>query len=943
MPEDPDSQPTLGPEDDRPGAEDPSTKGSKRTLGPYQVRKEIGRGGMGVVYEAYHPQLKRSVALKALIAGEDASEEAIRRFHREAEAVAKLGHHPNIVPVHDIGQQGNVHYFAMHLVDGPALDALIDRGELDPRQAAGIALKLAEALHHAHRQGILHRDVKPANVLLTSLEGESGKQVEIFEGETGGGGGGERERKSPLRTDRTTFEPLLTDFGLAKDVASETQVTRSGMTLGTPNYMPPEQADGRLDEIDERADVYSLGATLYEMLTLNPPFEGTLPVNVIQKVLFESPKPPRKLNPSVAKDLETICLKCIEKDPKDRYHSARELAADLRRFLEGASVRAKPAPFHRKLVTKIRRHKGLTALSAGVILAGAVGAVVAVSAVVESRKESREATGRAVDAESDADQKESALREALRDSDEIKKAKEASDRRREKDSRVSKVVMEAVAKLDDVQARLKRTRFTSVLDPAEKKRLFAELSGKIEAFGSGVTPDPESQATLLAIKGWLAHLGGHEEVGRTLFERAREEDPDVAWGYLMEALFWLSKILAFWELRYAPESWNPDTPAAEIPEYAQKKLRREMEDDWRRFEQLMKDARGKCTGGGETESLPEVAEGLRSLLEDDVPGAEKGLTRALDHWALAWMREEILLARYKVRRRLEAWDGAAEDLRSLLARFPDSTLCKIYLTVLHTDRGDRAGEAGEDPIPWYEEAIREYTRLIGAHTEFDYDFRVSRAEVFEKIANRMDPESREPEAVFAKALLDLSEAIRRNAGLTRGHLLKGRILERMGLSDAALRAYLAGFASGGRFSTDVHKTVERLTVAKNNRAPSERNPEVFVARAKRLEQLGLFEEALAEYGEAYREAEKEKAELKKAEIKKTAERLKAVLDRFKTWALEGKSNLEKGALYEEKGYLQTALHCYQLALYEDKDDSVEVRESILRVTQKIQEAARKGR
>ena len=145
---------------------------SPRTLGPYQVIEEIGRGGMGVVYKAFHPQLKRTVALKVLIAGEDASEEAIARFHREAEAVAKLGHHPNIVPVHDIGKEGNLHYFAMHFVDGKPLDRMIDDGEIAPKQAAVIALKVAQALAHAHAYGILHRDVKPANILLAVPEGE---------------------------------------------------------------------------------------------------------------------------------------------------------------------------------------------------------------------------------------------------------------------------------------------------------------------------------------------------------------------------------------------------------------------------------------------------------------------------------------------------------------------------------------------------------------------------------------------------------------------------------------------------------------------------------------------------------------------------------------------------------------------------------------------------
>lgn len=207
----------------------------EKTLGPYRILEEIGRGGMGVVYKAYHPGLKRQVALKVLIAGEDASDDAIARFHREAEAVAKLGHHPNIVPVYDIGQEGRQHYFAMHFVQGKSLDRMIDDGEIAPKRAAVIAKKIAEALVYAHEHGILHRDIKLANVLVDARG-----------------------------------EPQVTEFGLAHDVQSDARKTRTGVTLGTSVYMPPGKVDVRLDEIDTHSDAYSLGATLYEMLALRP-------------------------------------------------------------------------------------------------------------------------------------------------------------------------------------------------------------------------------------------------------------------------------------------------------------------------------------------------------------------------------------------------------------------------------------------------------------------------------------------------------------------------------------------------------------------------------------------------------------------------------------------------------------------------------------------------
>ncbi|MHC5040130.1 MAG: serine/threonine-protein kinase, partial [Planctomycetota bacterium] len=300
----------------------PGQLSSPKTLGTYEIIEEIGRGGMGVVYKAFHPQLKRTVALKVLIAGEDASEEAITRFHREAEAVAKLGHHPNIVPVYDIGAEGRNHYFAMHFVEGKPLDKMIDDGEIAPKRAARIAKKIAEALAHAHGQGILHRDIKPANILVTR-EGE----------------------------------PQITDFGLARDVQSDARMTRTGMTLGTPAYMPPEQADGRIEEIDARSDVYSLGATLYEMLTAQPPFEGSAVVNVIKKVLLDDPVSPRKFNASLDRDLETICLKCLQKEPESRYSSCEDLSRDLSQYMQGLPITARPMTFIEWIVKRAKRNK----------------------------------------------------------------------------------------------------------------------------------------------------------------------------------------------------------------------------------------------------------------------------------------------------------------------------------------------------------------------------------------------------------------------------------------------------------------------------------------------------------------------------------------------------------------------------------------------------------
>ncbi|MHC4599174.1 MAG: serine/threonine-protein kinase, partial [Planctomycetota bacterium] len=349
----------------------PADPHPKKTLGAYRILEEIGRGGMGVVYKAFHPDLKRTVALKALIAGEDASEEAIARFHREAEAVARLGHHPHIVPIYEIGQEGRIHFFAMLYVEGKALDLAIDDEEVGPRRAAVIAKKLAEALSYAHEHGILHRDVKPANVLMGSFEGEGGRR-----GEGGNLSPPPPVAPSPPRADHTTPEPMLTDFGLAKDIQTESSMTRTGTALGTPQYMPPEQAGALLDQIDARSDVYSLGATLYEMLTLRPPFEAENPYLVINKVLTQEPVPPRKINSMVDKDLETICLKCLEKEPDNRYASARSLAKDLERYLQGDAIQARPVGSLERWFRRVRRNRAMSAVLAVLFLVICAGAAI---------------------------------------------------------------------------------------------------------------------------------------------------------------------------------------------------------------------------------------------------------------------------------------------------------------------------------------------------------------------------------------------------------------------------------------------------------------------------------------------------------------------------------------------------------------------------------------
>jgi formylglycine-generating enzyme required for sulfatase activity len=323
----------------------------RETIGPYFIQGELGRGGMGVVLRARQPGLNREVALKVLVAGEDASPESIERFTREARAVAKIGEHAGVVPIYDIGRDGNLHYFAMQLVAGRNLNHLVAAGEVTPARAANIARRLALTLAHAHEFGILHRDIKPSNVLMTSAG-----------------------------------EPLLTDFGLARDQTMDVPMTQSGAILGTPQYMPREQALGRFSDVDERSDIYSLGGTLFHMLTGRPPFQGRSLMDTLRKVCTDEPPRPCKLNPAVDRDLETICLRCLEKDRERRYATAADLADDLGRYIEGHPIMARPVGIPGRLLKRMRRNPTITALLFLVVLAAAAAAVLGAGRIADLRR-----------------------------------------------------------------------------------------------------------------------------------------------------------------------------------------------------------------------------------------------------------------------------------------------------------------------------------------------------------------------------------------------------------------------------------------------------------------------------------------------------------------------------------------------------------------------------
>jgi tetratricopeptide (TPR) repeat protein/tRNA A-37 threonylcarbamoyl transferase component Bud32 len=386
-------------------------------VGDYDLLEELGRGGMGVVYRARDRKLNRLVALKMIRDAGHASREELQRFLAEARAAAQLDH-PHIAPIYEIGESDDgLPYFAMALVEGGSLKQRVAEGPLPPRVAAELLRQVADAVQHAHEHGIVHRDIKPANILLPFSRVPEGSAAAL-----------------PSGSRLNSTVPKVVDFGLAR-VRGEEGMTAAGQVLGTPSYMPPEQAEGRTDQIGPLTDVYALGAVLYTLLTGRPPFQAASEAETLRQVVEQEPVPPRQLNAGVPRDLQTVCLKCLEKDAAKRYGSAAALGDDLRRFLDGEPIVARPVgPLGRGWRWCRRKPvvAGLLALLA-LVIAGSLGGLSGLYALaVRERAEARHQQGRAEEAatEANVNAEEAGRRQAEADAERRRAETEAAKARK---------------------------------------------------------------------------------------------------------------------------------------------------------------------------------------------------------------------------------------------------------------------------------------------------------------------------------------------------------------------------------------------------------------------------------------------------------------------------------------------------------------------------------
>ncbi len=716
-------------------------------IGRYRVQERIGRGGMGFVFKAWHEGLERAFALKIIQPTLQTPASLVERFLREARAVARIGKHPHIVQVHDAGQEGSLYYIAMDLVEGDPLDRRLRAGPMDPQEAARIARGIALGLQVAHEAGIVHRDLKPSNVLL-----------------------------APDGT------PLVTDFGIARDANEVRNVSQDGEVLGTISYMSPEQASGNRALLGPATDVYGLGATLYEMLAGRPPFGGANPFEVWTAVVGQEPERPGHVNPAVPADLETICLKAMEKDPSRRYASAREMSEDLDRFLAGDPILSRPASAVSRLLWKAvrRRRVLLPAAISALLVAGAVGLLLhsqaergrEVAGLSDAGRLAR-AEGRIDDAR-DAFQRLRALvpdsadaREGFAWADgEVKRRDAAIEARRAlareeqtaaegalRKAGLAQAVLARWVMLLPTLAELERDYYDASLAPDERRRRGEERWAGVDAFMRETPDDPTSQSTMYALAGWARRLAGRETEGVDWMARARTLDPDLPYGDLMEALVFLSRYLSWQELpglSLGPFGLIIGEAPPERPQLRELRVK---------MEALLQSAsRAPIWGEGMAGEFRGAIAAVQQMQSGKYAESEAAYTALLGTAALGGFRSDILLARGKVRYLLKKFEEAIGDLERVIEARPGSPEAYYFRGLIRAAKADEMQVAGKDARAIYPAAIKDFDEAMRLMPGYYYG-NLARGTAYLALARATEARGEDPAPCYESAVRDFGDAI----------------------------------------------------------------------------------------------------------------------------------------------------------------------------------------
>jgi tetratricopeptide (TPR) repeat protein len=712
----------------------------------YAVLGEIARGGMGIIVQILDNDIRRPVAMKVCPA-EDRSERA-ERFIEEAQITGQL-EHPNIVPVHELGvdPSGKV-YFTMKLVRGESLEAILGAMAKGDREASEkdslsrllqIFLKVCDAVAFAHSKGVIHRDLKPENIMV-------GKFGEVLVMDWGlskaRGRGGEERRRGGVRTVRSE--------------EAEGQ-TLEGEVMGTPAYMPPEQADGRIDAIDERSDIFALGAVLYQMLTFDVPYTGQTLENVLLKAVEGRFVPPRKRAPSrrIPVELESICLKAMAPEKGDRYGSVEALIRDVRAYQDHRPVSAHRYRFWTRFARFVQRHPAASLTgSIGLVLAVAVVAVtgVLIQRVGAGRAMANEQVARGEAERARAEVAGMKARIAEREREKAERRADSAEAMLRKGRSVSAVLRSADVELGEVLKSLKKSYY-STASVGEKRRKGDALWGKVEAFERTVPADSASRAAWLAAKGWLRRLAGYEEEGKALFRESNRVDGDVAYGWFFEGMMYLSKYL---EGQVLPVSFKTGSYWAfgEIP--LETEGMEEARDALERI--LTRVQSSRIWGESSAKDFGEVLSALRAIRTWELEMADRGLVKALSIPEMIWLREEFGVVRAQVMYLLSEFQKGIEVLERVAGVTPDDPAVHFYLGNFW-DALARSKNPGEEQARrFFEKAIQAYGETIRRDPDLA-SARNGRGLAYTHLGDCLPSRDARGEAT-RKAIEDFTEALR---------------------------------------------------------------------------------------------------------------------------------------------------------------------------------------
>ncbi|MHC5078397.1 MAG: serine/threonine protein kinase, partial [Planctomycetota bacterium] len=659
----------------------------------YSVLGEVARGGMGAIVKIVDNDIRRPMAMKVILG--EKQRDQLERFVEEAQVTGQL-EHPNIVPVHELGldEEGAV-YFTMKLVKGESLESIVEKlARKDPAytetfpltRLLEIFLKVCDAMAFAHAKGVIHRDLKPENVMV-------GKFGEVLVMDWG-------LAKVKGRED-TARDELVASIRSEKEVGQ----TLDGDVMGTPSYMPPEQANGDVEEIGERSDVFALGGILYKILTHIAPYTASSMTAIIAKAVKGTVIPPRSRNPGarIPRELEAICLKAMAFKGRERYGSVEALAGDVRSYLAHRLVKAHRYGLFSKAVRFMQRHPAGSLAGGVALVLLAVGA--AVTGVVAG--EARAARARAREEQARAESESFKRKEAEREKAEAVEARDTAVDMLEKGRRVSAVLRSANLELGQVLKDLKKS-FYSEKTEKEKREIGDAHWPAVEAFFKGIAEDSASQAAGLAVKGWLKRLSGYEEEGFETLKASVQKDPDVAYGRLFEGMAWLSKYLAKQpmpsvHINPTGVDFGPPPPETEVMMEARQK-----------FEAILEDVEGSGVWGESSSGdFREVLQGFKAMQSGDLDAADRGLTKALSVPEMTWLTEEILLARAKVRYLNKAFGEGIGDIEKVLMvcpASPDAYFVKALLwdgdATMKIATGINSQRASQEAITAYEETLR---------------------------------------------------------------------------------------------------------------------------------------------------------------------------------------------------------------------------------------------